>query len=59
MAKHRRNLGQNVRSFPILRQLHYIDVYQTVAQNDEDNGVDDVFNFFFILIVVVVVLLDN
>lgn len=59
MAKHRRNLDQYVRSYPILRQLHYIDVYQTMAQNDEDNGVDDVFNFFFILIVVVVVLLDN
>lgn len=50
MAKHRRNLGQNVRSFPILRQLHYIDVYQTVAQNDQDNGVDDVFNFFIFLL---------
>lgn len=50
MAKHRRNLGQYVRSFPILRQLHYIDVYQTVAQNDQDNGVDDVFNFFIFLL---------
>lgn len=49
MAKHRRNLGQYVRSFPILRQLHYIDVYQTVAQNDQDNGVDDVFNFFYFI----------
>lgn len=49
MAKHRRNLDQYVRSCPILRQLHYIDVYQTMAQNDEDNGVDDVFNFFYFI----------
>lgn len=49
MAKHRRNLDQYVRSYPILRQLHYIDVYQTMAQNDEDNGVDDVLNFFYFI----------